>query len=213
MVEERITVIGEGVARAQPRGLDFQLVVRTRAQTAGEALDLAAKRSRILQEILRERGIAETAWHTIIASVNADRRWIEGRQEEASVAYVATGGLTVALDDPAIAGALMADAASKAGADVMGPRWRIEPDDPGWREARKRAVQDARDRATHYAEGLGLQLGPVLNVSESLHGAMRGRLPAASFAAARGELEGFDLHAGGLEMGASVEVTFRLSPA
>src|SRR5947199_2160362 len=106
VTERQITVIGEGVARAQPRGLDLQLVVRARAQTAGEALDLAAERSRILQEILRERGIAETAWHTIIASVNADRRWIEGRQEESLIAYVATGGLAVALDDPAIAGAL-----------------------------------------------------------------------------------------------------------
>jgi len=148
MAEQRITVLGEGVARAQPRGLDLQLVVRTRAQTAGEALDLAAARNRVLQDILRERGIAETAWHTIIASVNADRRWFEGRQEEALVAYVATGGLTVALEDPAMAGPLMAEAAARVDAQINGPTWRIELSDPAWMAARRQAVAEARHPAS-----------------------------------------------------------------
>jgi uncharacterized protein len=211
MTEQTITVIGQGTARATPKGVALTLIVRANGDDPNEAFGRAVERSHALESVLRDHGIPGTSWTTIVTSLSAQRRWVETRAEEVLVGYAATGGLTVDLEDLNLAGPVMAEAASKAGADIMGPRWRIKPDDPGWREARQRAVQDAHRRATNYAEGLGLQLGQVVTVSESLGGPLRAPMAAASFV--RGEAEGFDLHAGGLELGVSVEVTFGLLPA
>jgi uncharacterized protein YggE len=214
MADPSITVLGQGVARAQPSGLDLHLIVRTKGQTAREALDLAAERTRSLQELLRQRGIADTAWNTVIASVRAERRWVEPRQEEVLVGYIAIGGLAVALGDPSLAGALMAEATARVDAEINGPRWRVDPDNPGWAEARRLAVADARRRATDYAGGLGLTLGPVLSVVESsgMRPSHQGRFPIGVAALASSESSGdpMELHAGGIEVAASVEATFGL---
>jgi uncharacterized protein YggE len=213
VTEQTITVIGQGAARATPKGVALTLVVRASGDDPQEALRRAVDRSHALEAILRDHRVPESAWTTIVTSLSANRRWVEQREEERLIGYTATGGLTVELDDHGQAGPVMAEAAGKAGADIMGPQWRIDPDDPGWREARTRAVEDARRRATDYAEGLGLQLGSVVTVSEPVRGPMRGRSPVAAYAAAGAESEGFGLHAGGLELAVSVEVTFRLAPA
>jgi uncharacterized protein YggE len=216
MVDPSITVLGHGIARAQPSGLDLHLIVRTKAQTAREALDLAAERTRSLQELLRQHGIADTAWNIVIASVRAERRWVEPRQEEVLVGYIAMGGLAVALDDPSLAGALMAEATARVDAEISGPRWRVDPDNPAWAEARRAAVADARRRATDYAGGLGLALGPVVSVVEStgIHQPHHGRFPTAfaSLTSAEDSGEPMEVHAGGIEVAAFVETTFELVP-
>ena len=214
MADQAITVLGQGVTKARPSGLDLHLIVLARAKTAGAALDLAAERSRSLQEILHQRGIDEGVWNTIIASVSAERRWIESKREEVLVGYVATGGVAVALEDPSEAGALMTDAAARVDAEISGPIWRVDPDNPAWSEARRLAGADARRRATDYAAGLGLVLGPVVSIVESagVRQPHQGRLAMASYAraSAGGSGEPMDVHAGGIEVAATVEVTFGL---
>ena len=54
----------------------------------------------------------------------------------------------------------------EAGAAVTGPEWTLAPTNPAHAEARRAAAEDARLRATAYAEALGLELGPVAWVSE-----------------------------------------------
>ena len=54
----------------------------------------------------------------------------------------------------------------EASAAITGPEWTLAPTNPAHAEARRAAAEDARLRATAYAEALGLELGPVAWVSE-----------------------------------------------
>lgn len=51
--------------------------------------------------------------------------------------------------------------------DLNGPRWVLADPDAARREAQRRAVADARDRAEGYAVALGGTLGPLLRLSEA----------------------------------------------
>jgi uncharacterized protein YggE len=108
----------------------------------------------------------------------------------------------------------MAEAAARVDAQINGPRWRIDPNDPAWTETRRQAVTDARRRATDYAAGLGLALGPVVSIVEAaaMHHLRDGRFPVgfAALASSGGSADPMELHAGGIEVAASVEVTFEL---
>ena len=112
-------------------------------------------------------------------------RWSNGRQvHEGWRASRTTLVELVGLD---ALGPLMAGLV-EAGAAVTGPEWTLAPTNPAHAEARRAAAEDARLRATAYAEALGLELGPVAWVSEpglrpdvpAGGGGPVGRVPAAS---------------------------------
>ena len=50
---------------------------------------------------------------------------------------------------------------------LNGPRWVLDDPDAARREAQRRAVADARDRAEGYATALGGELGALLRLSEA----------------------------------------------
>lgn len=78
--------------------------------------------------------------------------------------------------------------------DVQGPRWVLADPAAARREAQRRAVADARDRADGYADALGGTLGPLVRLSEAPeHGA-----PVA-YRMAAAETAGPDVRALGLE--------------
>jgi uncharacterized protein YggE len=77
--------------------------------------------------------------------------------------------------------------------DLQGPTWVLEDPAAARREAQRRALADARDRAEGYAAALGGTLGPLLRLSEAPeHAAMAYRTSAA-------ESSGPDVRALGLD--------------
>jgi uncharacterized protein YggE len=65
-------------------------------------------------------------------------------------------------------------------ADLSGPRWVLRDPAAAQREAQRRAVADARERAEGYASALGMRLGPLRRLSESQeHAAPMYRMAAA----------------------------------
>jgi uncharacterized protein YggE len=51
--------------------------------------------------------------------------------------------------------------------EVRGIRFGIEERNPGMNEARKNAVEDARDRAMTFAQAAGVQLGQIVRISDT----------------------------------------------
>lgn len=66
-------------------------------------------------------------------------------------------------------------------ADLHGPRWLLDDPSAALREAQRRAVADARERAEGYAAALGGRLGPLRRLTDAAEHAGRGayRLAAA----------------------------------
>jgi uncharacterized protein YggE len=80
--------------------------------------------------------------------------------------------------------------------DLQGPTWVLEDPAAAQREAQRRAVADARDRAEGYAAALSGTLGPLLRLSEAPeHAPMDYRMATMATA----ESAGPDVRALGLE--------------
>jgi uncharacterized protein len=78
--------------------------------------------------------------------------------------------------------------------DLQGPAWVLEDPAAARREAQRRALADARERAEGYAAALGGTLGPLLRLSEAAENAA-----PMTYRTAAAESAGPDVRALGLE--------------
>ena len=121
--------------------------------------------------------------------------------------FRADGRIVVRLDDPGLVGRLMTEAVSRVQAQIEGPWWRLNLDNPARAEACRQAIADARQKAEAYSQALELRLGPVESVVEA-ETARYGHFPlGVALAAAGPEME---INPGQLEVSAAVDVTFLL---
>lgn len=82
--------------------------------------------------------------------------------------HVATRRLDILVRDPARA-EQMRDALERAGVEnVSGPFYELSDDRAARREARARAIADARARAEDFAAAAGLRVGRIVRISERL---------------------------------------------
>ncbi len=87
-----------------------------------------------------------------------------------------------------------------------GPWWHVAAENPGHLEACAEAARDARRRAGAYAEALGLRLGAVRSIKDSI--ATTWEQPRGMLAAAgRSTAEGVGIDAN-LELSATVTITY-----
>lgn len=206
-----VRVRGEAIVVAEPDEVQLGLEVTGLFSTPSKALDDVARRSEILEGILDELSIPATAKTTAGASVKEQREYENGNYVHRG--YRADNSISVTLKDPTLIGRLMKEATNKANTRVKGPWWHVALDNPARAEACRRAAENARSKAEAYAQALEARLGAILEVTEpGLHRTSDGApysAAAAGPATAIGEPE-IEVHGGRLEIGAEVEVTFRL---
>lgn len=211
--ERTATVRGVGVARVRPDGVIVGLGVQHRSDAAAEALSEAAGKAQQLESLFRELEIDEGDWVGGSITLREREEWDESSRREVRQGYVASSRVDVRLSDSARLGTLLAEAAARVEASVDGPRWEIRPENPAHDEARGRAMADARHRADAYAQAAGLALGEVLAVVEAgaeqdgrfAHGSYGVTISSESLPTFR-----MPIHSDGLEVVASVQVTYAL---
>ena len=165
-IQRTISVTGVGRAAAAADLALFNLAVETQAVTASDALTENNKRVAVVLSVLKDHGVQEKDIQTTELRIDPVT---DNASPTKIVSYQVRNGLSVELRDIQGAG-LVIDAAVQAGGDAT----RIESisfsvADPSSLliEARKRAVDDAKDRAQQLADGLGVRLGNVISISES----------------------------------------------
>ncbi len=208
-----VAVRGWGVAYARPDGVRLRLTVGAVRADADAALADATEAARALAAVLDAAGVPPANRISSGVRVGEEREWDRGRSVRRG--FRAASHVTVTIDEPDAAGRVVSAAVSDAGADVEGPWWLVDSDNPGRLEACRRAAEDAAHRAGAYAGALGLRLGAVLEVREPGVGGDGGgphrvelAMAASGSDVARGEP--LDLDAGDLEVTATVDVTFAL---
>jgi uncharacterized protein YggE len=169
-----IRIQGQGSAPAAPDGIHFRLTLSATRPRPDEALHDVTARSERLDMLLTELRIPDEARSTTGLSIREQREWVtestEGAHRERSVhrGFEAQNSILVRLDDPAISGRLIQQAVEEADALVDGPWWHVATENPGHLEACAEAARDAGRRAEAYARALGLRLGAVRSIRDSI---------------------------------------------
>jgi len=179
------------------------------APTPQEALHAVASRTAALTQALHERGVSDADWTTTGVTVEATYDW--RKDERVFLGHRAGNRVQVTTRDSSLVGRLFTDAVEVASARVGGPDWIVEQTNPARLEACRLAAADARQRATAYASGLGLALGPVVLVDETSPEIPRPMpRPMMAKAMAADESAPIEVNAGDSEVMADVRVTFAL---
>lgn len=162
-----ITVNGAGSVEARP---DMAIVSAGAMSQAEHVATALAENNEKVSKILalaKASGIAEADVQTENVSIQPVYR---GRRDDAKLPAIAgyriSNTISIRLRMLDRLGDLL-DRLSAAGADRIGSiRFGVSDPETLLREARRRAVADARARAALYTEAAGVALGPVVRIAE-----------------------------------------------
>ena len=166
-----ITITGLGEAPARPDMAVISAGVITEAKTARSALD---ENSRAMAEViatLRAQGLSDKDLQT--SGFGIDPRYVypkasSGRDNAPRiVGYTARNRITAKIRDLKKLGTIL-DAVVSAGSNrVDGISFTLSDSKPALNEARKAAVEDAKQKAVLYTDAAGVKIGAMLSISET----------------------------------------------
>lgn len=204
----RLTVTGEGEARAAPDLATIQLGVTTQAPSAAEAMRQNSTQQTAVIDALAGAGIEAADVQTSGLNLNPVMDYAEGRAPSVT-GYQATNMVTVRVRDVARLGEVL-DAIVVAGAnEINGISFIRDDSSAAEDEARRAAVADARHKAEILAEAAGLTLGPVLVLRDTPM--MEGPRPMMMEARAAADAAKVPIAAGEVALSANVEMQFALT--
>ncbi len=207
---ETITVVGQGSVRVKPDIARVSIGVETMADTVGEAVAENETQMEAILTALTEAGIAAEDIQTMNYSVYFERYPESlprpaGEGETPESQYRVSNIVNVTIRDLDKVGEVL-DAVIEAGANnIWGVTFSIEDPKVAQEGARADAIEDAQLRAKALAELSGVELGPVMSVSEVLGG---GVAPMALEIVERAAASGGPISPGELEIGYQVQVTY-----
>jgi len=168
--QEGIWVNGHGEVTTVPDIASLQLGIEARKASVAEAQTEAMIAMDRVMAALKAGGVADKDIQTQYFSIQQVTRWDEEKQEEKVIGYQVSNMVTAKIRDIAKTGSII-DAVAQAGGDFT----RIDNisfsiDDPsGYRkEARDKAMADAKAKADQLANLSGVTLGKPTYISESI---------------------------------------------
>jgi uncharacterized protein YggE len=196
-VADTVSTTGHGVVSAVPDEATISAGVHTQAATASAALAQNAKLQNAVIAALKGAGGSELQTEEVSLSPQSD--------EQGKVTGYTADDSVSAKSKIADAGSLI-DAAVGAGANtVSGPSLDVSKRDELYRDALKKAVDDARAKALALGEAGGFGVGPVSTVTED------GSAPQPVFAqGALAKADSTPVEPGTQDVSADVTVTFRI---
>lgn len=163
-----LTVTGEGRVDTAPDMAVISLGVTTDGDTAAEALKANSEAQAEVLAALEAAGVAARDVQTSGLSLSPlwdGRPQPDGRQR--IVGYQASNMVTIRARDLDKLGGLLDTVVTTGANQLNGLSFGLSEPRPAEDQARQRAVEDARAKAQLYASALGVELGPVLELSES----------------------------------------------
>jgi uncharacterized protein YggE len=160
-----LTVSGEAEVKAVPDQAELSAGVVTQSATAADALATNSKAMNRVFATLKQLGIPEKSMRTSEFTVSPQYQNRNGNAERI-VGYQVSNSVSVTIDDLARLGPAI-DVLVGSGANSLGSvTFEIRDPKPLEAQARADAIRDAMLKAETYAKAAGLQLGPIVNISE-----------------------------------------------
>jgi uncharacterized protein YggE len=163
-----ISVSGLGEVRAEPDIAVISIGIEATGPTVQEARDKGADAANALIASLKANGVEEK--DILTTSVNIYPQYVYPQNEPARITgYITNNQLAVTVRELDNAGRVIDDGVAAAGdtARLQGIQFGIDDPEPLLKQAREKAVADARSRAETYAAAAGLKLGAIIAISES----------------------------------------------
>ncbi len=175
------TVSGSAYAEAMPDRARLHLRVRVAEASAKAAADVFAQALAGARELLDDQGLTYQ-----VGSVTS---WDGGRDEDRRSRYQVGSTLTVTVTDLSLLSGLVEQVLQTERLGVEHLQWEVTDLRRLRREARVRAIAEAREAAEDYAAALGMRLGRVISVNDPDTGGARPMfaMAAADFGRARRE--------------------------
>jgi uncharacterized protein YggE len=171
---QTITVVGQGSARIVPDIAQISIGVETSSATVAEAVQENGAKMGSILEALVGTGIDEKDIQTMNYSIQMERypepRVSGALTEEAPPTYRVSNMANVTIRDLDMVGDVL-DAVVEAGANnIWGVNFSLDDPEAAQGEARANAIENAGTRAADLAALSGVELGPVMSVSEIVGG-------------------------------------------
>jgi uncharacterized protein YggE len=160
-----LSVSAEGRVESAPDMATISLGVLTEGHTAAAAMAENARRMNALTQALRRAGVAERDIQTSNLSVNPQYAYVENQPPRVT-GYQASNQVTVRVRNLDNTGRTIDAAVAAGGNTVNGISFGHADPDTQLDAARREAAQNARERATLYAQAFGLRVERVVSISE-----------------------------------------------
>ena len=165
-----ISLSGHGEVRSAPDVAFVTSGVTTQGATAAEALAANTKAMTDLFAALKGAGIEDKDIQTSNFSVQP--RYDYGNGQAPKLAgYDVSNNVSIKLKKVDTLGALLDKLVQSGSNQITGVSFDVSKPDEAMDEARKLATQDATRKAKLYAQAMGIELGAVMQISETSAGA------------------------------------------
>ena len=197
-IADSVTTTGHGVVTVAPDEATVTAGVHTQAATAAEALAQNAGRMNDVIAALKAHGGKDLQTQQVSL-------YPQSREDGTILGYTADNSVSASSAIAGVGGLI--DAAVGAGANtVSGPTLSVSDQGSRYRDALKKAVEDARAKALALADAGGFGIGPVSTVVEQTSSA-----PQPIFAAAaKDAAAATPIEPGTQDVTADVTVTFSI---
>src|SRR3989338_8607812 len=177
-----ITLSGHGEISAVPDIANVYFTIRKDGKTVKEAQEAVAKVEKNSLDFLKANGIAEKDIKTTNVSFNPKYEYKYDNQimipcsewgcpprpgKNVISGYEAYESITVKVRNTDDVGKIMQGLGGLGVSDLSGPNFSIDDEDALKAQARKEAINDAKEKAESLAKDLGVRLGRISNFSEN----------------------------------------------
>ena len=166
-VTRQVTVVGTGEVQGVPDMLTTEAGVEFVASDVTSAMNQTSERQQAVIDALLDAGVDRKDISTTGVSLQPQYANSEPGGTQTITAYRATNTIRVNVERDSASQVLAVIV--RAGGEATrlnGVSYSIQDDSQLVHDARKRAFNDARDRAEQYAQLSGLHLGRVISISE-----------------------------------------------
>ena len=179
-----ITLSGHGEVNTVPDIANVYFTIRKELKTVKEAQNAVAEKEKSALDFLKSKSIDRKDIKTVNASVYPKYDYVRslcpqvgangvsgvaydcGNSKQVLTGYEASESITVKIRNIDNVGAILQGLGNVGISDLTGPNFTIDNEDSLKAEARKKAIDDAREKAEILAEDLGVRLGRISNFSE-----------------------------------------------
>jgi uncharacterized protein YggE len=160
-----IRVSGKGSVQVEPNTATIRIGVTTERLTATEAVSAnTGATSKVISE-LEAAGVEKKDLRTSNFSVYPQYK-ADGENRHQLVGFRVSNTVAVTIRDTAKVGDILTKAVAAGSNQINGPTFSVSEPEKYLDEARKKAVENAMEKARAYAAAAGKKLGEVLEISE-----------------------------------------------
>lgn len=165
-----VSVQGQGKVTATPDQVRITVQVNTRGESASSAMNMASGRTREILGLLKNLGVSDKDIQTSRVTVTAILDYEKRIQPPPIVGYTGSNDFSVLFKGKLMekVGEFLDKAVTAGASSFSGLMYEASNSRELEREALKKAALDAKARAEVLAKELGVSVGQVLSISESV---------------------------------------------